>query len=327
MLTTPILERISQCHLITGYYHLISDDPPIHVKHLYTCKTPSQFEHDIDFLLKRYNPMDISQLLAHIKYRELLRDRFLLLTFDDGFRESYDSIAPILLRKGVPAIFFINTAFIDNREMSYEHKKSIISEHLISVSPELESRVFDILRKKGFSSPLWLQSLRQLAYADRSVIDEIGAAMEIDFETYLRENRPYLTREQISNLLSYGFHVGSHSIDHPLYRDLPLDEQLRQTIESTRYVKSQFGLSYGCFAFPHTDEGVTSLFFDRLVKTQLVDIAFGTGGLLDDSVSIQIQRMSFERPLAPVEHLLRRQLLRRFYRQVRGSGVVFHPPG
>ena len=41
--------------------------------------------------------------------------RCLHLTFDDGFRELHDVVAPILLRKGIPATFFVNSAFIDNK--------------------------------------------------------------------------------------------------------------------------------------------------------------------------------------------------------------------
>ena len=64
---------------------------------------------------------------------------------------------------------------------------------------------------------------------------------------------------------------------------LPLEEQLRQTIESTRTVRTAFNLPYGVFAFPHSDLGVGAEFFRAIEETGLVDLSFGTAGLLDDT--------------------------------------------
>jgi len=325
MIILPILEFLSRCRLIAGIYHLVSDQPPIHIRHLYACKTRVQFERDIDFLLSRYKPIDIPQLTAYIRALEPLPKGFFLLTFDDGLRETYDAIAPILRRKGVPAVFFITTAFVDNLDMAYDHKISIIIERLLGSSPRMISRVSEILGKANLGSSECFQSLKRLTYVDRPLIEEIGMALDIDFEAYRQKNHPYLSKDQILRLLSDGFYLGSHSIDHPAYKDIPLEEQLRQTVESLSYLRSEFELNYGLFAFPRTDGGVSSLFFEKLMQKKAVDITFGNSGLLDDSVSNHIQRMSFEKPLVPVERSLRSQLARRFHRRVNGNLIINHP--
>jgi len=325
MLILPLLERVSKCRTITGYYHIICDEPPAHVKYLYDCKTISQFERDLDFLLRRYRAIDIAKIIYHVKAREPLHEPIMLLSFDDGLREIYDYVVPILLRKGVPSVFFINTAFIDNKEMSYDHKKSLIIERLLSPARSQISRVLDLLGKKELSTKTWLEGIKNLTFNERSIIEKIGRELEIDFNGYLKENHPYLGKDQIIKLLSDGFYVGSHSIDHPRYIDIPLEEQLRQTVESTLLIKSLFGIRYGLFAFPYNDNGVTSVFIEELAKREIVDITFGTSGLLQDSISTHIQRMSFEKPVARMECLLYRQLARRFYRRLSGNGIIYHP--
>jgi hypothetical protein len=47
----------------------------------------------------------------------------------------------------------------------------------------------------------------------------------------------------------------SNSIPHPLYAKLPLEEQIRQTVESIRFFVEHFDLDYRAFAFPHLDAG------------------------------------------------------------------------
>jgi len=42
-----------------------------------------------------------------------------MLTFDDGYRDNYEKAFPILKRHGLKATFFVPTAFIDKRELSW----------------------------------------------------------------------------------------------------------------------------------------------------------------------------------------------------------------
>jgi hypothetical protein len=74
-----------------------------------------------------------------------------------------------------------------------------------------------------------------------------------------------MTSPEIKELLAKGFAVGSHSIDHPLYALLPLEEQIRQTRESTDWVIKTFQMPYKAFAFPHIDTGVPHAFFEEFV--------------------------------------------------------------
>src|SRR5205814_9799266 len=54
------------------------------------------------------------------------------LTFDDGFREMYDIVAPILERAGAPATFFLNTAFLDGGGLAHHNALSVLLDRLQS---------------------------------------------------------------------------------------------------------------------------------------------------------------------------------------------------
>lgn len=55
----------------------------------------------------------------------MLRDNGILLTFDDGFRECFDVIRPILLRQRATAVFFVPSEFVDNRTLLFENAVSL----------------------------------------------------------------------------------------------------------------------------------------------------------------------------------------------------------
>src|SRR5690554_3145448 len=108
----PILKHFSALNIIFPYYHLISDDKCPHVRNLYSVKKVQQFEIELDFLLKHYQPISLEEVLNHIKQKTKPAKPSFLLSFDDGLSECYHTIAPILIQKGLNAIFFLNQNFI-----------------------------------------------------------------------------------------------------------------------------------------------------------------------------------------------------------------------
>lgn len=129
-------QKISGQKLIFPFYHLVSDNKVPHVNQLYPIKSVSQFTRDIDFLLARFNPISYSDLEEYVRRDSLPEKPSFLLSFDDGLREFHDVAAPILLAKGVPAICFLNSGFIDNKDLMYRYKGSLLCNTLFE-NPKL----------------------------------------------------------------------------------------------------------------------------------------------------------------------------------------------
>ncbi len=305
-------------NLTIPYYHMVSDGAETHTKNLYPHKGTKQFVDDIDFLGRRYTPIDMPTLLGFVRNGRALPRHALLLTFDDGFRQMHDVVAPILLKKGMPAVFFVNSGFTDNRNLCYQHKASILAEHILNgnISPATEREIAERLQASDCLPLTVADRILSIGYSEGSLLDEIGRLLEVDFDTYLLENKPYLTSEQIMKLVLDGFGVGGHSIDHPLYSNLSVPQQLRQTIESVSFVKKAFRLDYGLFAFPHSDSGVTKEYYEELFKQTVVDVHFGTAGMAHDLALNRLQRFSLEKPVLPAKDILAWQSARRIWKSL-----------
>ncbi|MCP4989255.1 MAG: polysaccharide deacetylase family protein [Colwellia sp.] len=253
------------------------------------------------------------ELMDVLERKRQFNKKCFLLTFDDGFSEMYDIVRPILLEKGVSATFFVNSDFIDNKKICYQHMASVIVEHIKygNVKKTKLNKIKEILSRHKLEIG-WIE-LTAINYQKKHLLDEISRVLDIDFNNYLSENKPYLTSEQIKKLVNDGFTIGAHSIDHPLYENLTLEEQLHQTIESVNFVKEKFSLNYGVFAFPHMDAGVSKQFFSEIYKDDLVDLSFGTGGLISDVISRNLQRVSLENPPRPAEYNVPYNYLKKVY--------------
>ena len=302
---------------------MVSDDEVLHIKHLYGYKNIKQFEDDIDYILKQTSPISLFDLLDFLKTGRPLPKKAFLLTFDDGFREMHDFVAPILLEKGISATFFINSAFIDNKELSYDHKASLLAEYSQKMmASRLKTKLKHLLQKNKLEFNDIKSAILSIQYHQKHLLDEIAHFMNIDFNHYLLKNAPYLTSNHVKKLIKDGFTIGAHSIDHPLYSSLSVEDQLYQTIESVKFIREGFCLDYGAFAFPHTDNNVSKTFFFELYNSGLVDVSFGTGGMINDTFSNNMQRCSIEKPLMPAERVIGLEFARKVYKIVTGHNKI-----
>lgn len=310
--------KLAGLNFFIPYYHMVSDHEVLHIKHLYPHKSSKQFIDDLDYLLKHFTPIALLDLISIIKNQDVLPPKAFHLTFDDGFREMHDIVAPILLEKGIPATFFINSAFTDNFNLCYQHKASLLVEyiHKSSVSEKVSKHIDNLLLINNVQANNLSAAILAVKYSKRHLIDDIAEILDFDVDHYLSQKKPYLTTDQINSLIKNNFTIGAHSIDHPLYKDLSIDEQLHQTIESVSFVRDKFGLNYSAFAFPHSDIGVPKQYFDEIEKIRLLDISFGTAGLVDDCVSDNIQRFSLESPLKPASKIFPVHAAKSLWRKV-----------
>lgn len=303
-----VWHRLLDAQLVLPYYHMVSDSDVEHVSGLYSYRNVRQFKADLEFFLRSYCPVGLDDVVACLDGRGRLPKRCFLLTFDDGFRENHDIVAPILNAQGVPAVFFLISSTIDNRELCYPQKKSL----LVRAASTFENSpaklaAAEILTRAGANGPHLASAIRATTYRQRHVLDELAPVLGCDFAAYIASTQPYLTSVQIRDLLRRGHSIGAHSVDHPLYTELDLDEQLMQTREGVRWLSERFSCEHRAFAFPYRDAGVTLEFFERAFSGGQLQVSFGTGGMCRHFFSRNLPRFSMERTALPAAQILARE--------------------
>lgn len=223
-------------------------------------------------MLKYFEPMHPDELE---NLPSIQKNKF-LLSFDDGLKEMFEIVAPVLKQKGIPAIFFINSDFTDNKKLFYRYKVSVLI-HKLKLSAAEKKRFLNF------------------KYADIKEIDQYAEKNGIDFYAFLKNQQPYLSTMQIKKMSADGFIFGGHSIDHPQYSEISIDEQIRQTKESIQFVKQITGQEKNYFAFPFTDEGVNEQFFISMHRIRDLNLryTFGTAGLRQPG-DMHLQRIPME---------------------------------
>lgn len=288
------LQFCSRQYCLPIFYHTVSNQPLTHIKHLYQVRDVPTFEQDLDYLLAHYTPIDLSAFIAHIYEQKPLPKQSFLLTFDDGLAECATVVAPILQQKGIPATFFINSDFVDNKALMFRYKASLLIDLLSDNTKVQQALVKGQLAKYQLPFKGIKQSLLAVCWPQQAVLDDLAKALDYCFDEFLEQEQPYMTASQIQQLLDQGFDIGGHSQNHPTYNLLPLAQQLAQTLQCQQVLEQQFELPHRVFAFPFTDYGVSQAFFEQILQQEQFQLTFGGAGLKKERIKGQIQRFGVE---------------------------------
>jgi len=281
---------------IIPVYHCVSNEHLPHIKHIINYKNTKDFEADLDDMLKKFEFVPWDFFKDH--YNKPAQKPYALLTFDDGFYEFKEVVIPILLRKGIYAINFINPAFTDNSDMMFRLKASLIIEKMKDKNYCIPEPVLSQLRLKENNKNKAISSIHAIRYENRGQLEQLGQMMDLDFKEYRTGRKIYMDTDDLKSVQQQGFGIASHSWDHPYFAHLPLEEQLHNIRRSLSYIKEN-GLLEECFAFPFTDFGLTEELFIKLFdENETLRLTFGTAGVKLDGFEKNLQRIPMENGLS-----------------------------
>jgi peptidoglycan/xylan/chitin deacetylase (PgdA/CDA1 family) len=302
------------------FYHTISEEPLAHIRHLYACKTPAEFEADLIYLKQHYSPISYQQLATYVEAKKPLPPRAAMLSFDDSLAESYTIARPLLLKHGIPCIFFISTGVVDNREMLYRHKVSLCIEKASRADREKRQAAFAELSHhfglaisgmEGFT--MWIKGLKE---ADRNVLETACQVLSADIPGYLERQRPYLTSEQMRGLNSDGFTLGAHGVRHVKFNLLDEAGMQEELVHSCQAVQEFSREERIPFAFPFSASGVDRQAFQRILnRNKQVGLTFDTQGIKKDAAFV-FNRIWSDSPIPNVDGSDLRIRVRKAYEDV-----------
>ena len=302
----------SKTPIFLPFYHTVSNKNLNYIKN-YPYRNEKEFERELDYILKYFTPVSLDDLRTDPNPGK----KVFHLSFDDGLRECAEVIAPILVRKGIPATFFVNTGFVDNKNLFHRYKASLILTQL-QHSPDSQAELF--LSKKGLNR----ENILKANFHQSDILDEAAEMMELDFADFLENEKPYLSTKEIKKLHKNGFSIGGHGHDHAEFRTLKPKEQRRQVEKSMEWLDKHIQPKIKAFSFPFTDDAVSEKLLKKLKKDEVCDITCGTAGVKNDTVSSDFQRVPMEQN-RDVGSFLKGEFLYFKLRKIVGKATVKHP--
>ncbi len=241
------------CSLRCVVFHHIAAQPTPFTTGIRVTVSPRTFESALQFLTKHYTPVSLDDVLTDCGGRGLPL-RPVLLTFDDAYASIAEVAAPLCRKYGVPAVFFVNAAFVNNRRMAPDNLVCYVA-HFAGMDVvnaairEVPGREDVVCRglTEVFGSFFPTLSLKQREL----FLHALCRLAEIDDSRLAKEANLYLTGHQLRNLGCYGFEVGNHTYSHTHCRSLSHREVVAEIMTNKSELESICGRRVRSFSQPY----------------------------------------------------------------------------
>jgi peptidoglycan/xylan/chitin deacetylase (PgdA/CDA1 family) len=234
-------------------FHHISAAPSPFTDGIAVRISPERFEAALRFLTAYYSPVRLEDVLSDCGGRGLPQ-RALLVTFDDAYASVAEWAAPLCRKYGVPAVFFVNAAFLDSRRLAPDnlvcYVANVLGMEKINTAaravPGYEAIKLQFLKEvfSGFFPALslpkreiFLEALRQLACVDESWL--------------AKEANLYLSSQQLRQLESFDFEVGNHTYTHAHGRSLSREDFAAEIDKNKEELEAVTGTKIRSFSLPY----------------------------------------------------------------------------
>jgi len=180
------------------------------------------------------------------------RGRYGLITFDDGYRDNYDTAFPVLQGEGVKAAFFITSGFIGTTTVPWWDEIA----WMIRNSP-----------LKSLQAPGWLASTVAYDEPDRdaAIAAVVKALKQVPADRYqpfleavckaarserCRSADLWMTWDMVRTMRAAGMVIGGHSVEHPVLGHADPDRQAHEILGSIERVAQELREPITSFSYP-----------------------------------------------------------------------------
>jgi peptidoglycan/xylan/chitin deacetylase (PgdA/CDA1 family) len=237
--------------LVLNYHRVGIDETSVFDRGLYSSAADA-FRDQVRFCKTHFDviaPGDLPDVLAR------KRGRYVLITFDDGYRDNYEVAFPILASERMPATFFVATGFIDDPRVPWWDEIA----WMVRTSPRRSAALPRwIPEPVGFDDPDRERAVRTLLRAyKRMPIDATEAYLQ-DIAAATGSGRLdpragahwWMTWDMLRDMQARGMTIGGHTVNHPVLARAPSDVQRQEIEECGRRIATELGRPMRYFSYP-----------------------------------------------------------------------------
>ena len=228
-----------------------------------------KFKKQIKFFKENYNFIRMEDLIEYYKSpnEKRLPEKSILLTFDDGYKDHYTYVLPVLLENDIQGSFYIPTKCFQDKKVLDVNKIHFILESCIGEEEKVLSEIKEYLETNKDSrislsyddyfqeyavasrfdkkEVIFIKRMLQVALPEdyrEKIVEQLFKKYVCSIENKIISERAfweelYLTPEQIRAMEKLGMHIGFHSHNHVWLDSLKKEEQEFQIKSSINYFK------------------------------------------------------------------------------------------
>jgi peptidoglycan/xylan/chitin deacetylase (PgdA/CDA1 family) len=273
-----VLERVAvRPSLIVLIYHRVANPDDCAYDRAVIEATPAMFDDQMAMLKRRHVVVGADELGAIVAGHERLRHPRVAITFDDGYRDNYSVVYPILRSHGLPGLFFLATQFVGSRELVWWDRIAFAVRHTkrrlitLALPTPLVVEVDHADREIAIQTVLRAYK-RTLHMGDAAFFAMLEEACDLEIPR-LAEEPPFLSWDEAAEMQRGGMGIGSHTHSHRILGSLSPEEQRSELRDSRKQLVDRGFEAANFLAYPVGGPSD----FSEVTKREARDAGFTVG--------------------------------------------------
>lgn len=219
--------------------------------------TPAGFERQMDYLQRHYNVVTCWRLAAWLRGEADLPPRAAIITFDDGYRDNLIHAFPVLKARGLPAVIFLATDYIESDTPFYWDFAAYCFFHSPKAQadlPVLGVRSWGNEEARERVLREWIEAVKRIPETEKQ---RAVAALESALDVFVPQGTfsgLHLTWDEVRELRRNGIEFGAHTASHPILTRIPLAQARMEVEKSKARIEEEIGERVISFAYPNGGE-------------------------------------------------------------------------
>jgi peptidoglycan/xylan/chitin deacetylase (PgdA/CDA1 family) len=242
--------------------------------------TSEQFEKQLaNFKTRGYNFVSFSDYVEFLYGRKNIPNNFCVLTFDDGLRDHWEIVFPILKKWGLTGCFFplpkslegkilpVHKTHILLGELKEEEFAESFNRQLREMASEkYEQFKVDGNRKTNTDRPKRMEEKYKMDGVLRANLKYVIGTMDMNLKDRILSNifdncfngkeaemakEFYLSAEQMKEMAENGMEFGAHTVNHPRLGVMEERDQEIEIRESQKMLEGVLGKKVHYFSYPY----------------------------------------------------------------------------
>jgi len=229
-----VLAGLRDSVTVLCYHRVLDPDDPVRPGiHPALVTSTHVFERQMETIAARLNPVTLSAVVRWLDGEDAIPPRAVLVTFDDGWIDTYTNAYPVMRREGIPGVVFLATGFTDTKQRQWAD----IAYETVAT------------RAGHAAAAREVERLKAVAACSRPVAP-------VESESPVNLGWP-----QVQEMAAGGFEFGSHTRSHMILPCEPDDDIARELRSSREDIAARLGSAPVSFAYPdgQHDERVAGL--------------------------------------------------------------------
>jgi len=234
--------------VILAYHRVLDRKPNFDFDASNVSASPNNFNEQMKYLSEKYKVISFDEFVEHHKNNKPLPRNSVIITFDDGYKDSYLFAYPILKKLGLPATIYLTTGHVGKDRLLWWDSLAYMINRTKQESLELKGLGKIKLNNKANALKVIKSKLKSMYEKDKKLaLKSISTVLNVDPP----KQKMFLNWDEVREMSKHNISFGAHTENHPIMTNITHKEAEKEIISSKLTIEKKLGKKVRSFAYPN----------------------------------------------------------------------------